>query len=126
MPFSLIEPGGAIDVIRSQPNTGTRRNAQSASPSLTSAEKEPEPRQQLIRIRPQRHRAGVIGEHVVQELGNCGDLGAPLINKPERRQRVTGLLHPAVPGHLKRPHVPDRRAVLWHPYLREPPYFGDT
>jgi len=79
-----------------------------------------------VSIRPQRRRAGIIGEHVVQELANRGDFGALPINKPERHQRVAGLLHPARTGYRKRSHVPDRRAVLWHPYLRESPYFGDT
>jgi hypothetical protein len=63
---------------------------------------------------------------VVQELRDRGHLGALTIDQPERQQRVTGLLDLASPGHRQRRNVPDCRAVLWHQYLRDPPYFGDT
>jgi hypothetical protein len=49
---------------------------------------------------------------VVQEIRDLGDLGALLIQEPERQQRITGLLHPAGPGHLQRRNIPDRRTVL--------------
>ena len=62
----------------------------------------------------------------MQEFRDRGDLGALLIDEPEGQQRITGLFDPADPGHRQCRNVPDRRAVLWHPYLREPPYFDDT
>ena len=82
---------------------------------------ETEPRQQLIGVRPQRCRARVVGEHVMQELRDRGDLGALPIDEPERQQRITGLFHPPGPGHRQRRNIPDSGAVLWHPYLRRPP-----
>jgi len=63
---------------------------------------------------------------MVQEFRDHGDLGALLIQEPEGQQPITGLLDPADPGHSQRRNVPDRRAVLWHLHLREPPYFDDT
>jgi len=60
----------------------------------------------------------VIREHVVQELGNRGHLEIPAVQKTERQQRIVGRLHPTSPCHVQRRNVPDRRALLCHPYLR--------
>jgi len=79
------------------------------------------PRQQFVGVRPQRNRAGVVGEHVVQELGYSRHLHAMVVKEPEGHQRVAGLLHPADPAHLQPRDIPDCRAVLCHPNLRGSP-----
>ncbi len=78
------------------------------------------PRKQFVRIRSQRYRAGIVGEHVVQKLGHRRHLDAMLVEKPERQQPIPGRLHPTDPGNIQRRNIPDRRAVLCHPYLRRP------
>src|SRR5258708_15584672 len=83
--------------------------------NLTSAEKEAEPGQQFVGVRPQRGRSGVVSQHVVEELADDRNLGAVLVEQHERPQWIPGLPDPADPGNLQYRNIPNPDVQLCLP-----------
>jgi hypothetical protein len=76
-------PGGLLDSLEPQGEV-TGLGPACDVPADLDRVQEAEPAQQLVGIRPQRGRPGIVSQHVVQELGDRRHLGTMLVEQHER------------------------------------------
>ncbi len=107
-------PGGLLDGLQPQGEV-TGLGPARGVPGNLDRPQEPEPGQQLVGVRPQRGRPGVVSQHVVEELADDRNLSAALVEQHERPQRIPALPDPADPGNLQYRNIPDPDVQLCLP-----------